>query len=150
MAIMGASARRPWPVAIAFLLCAGYYVFVAISSADVAQSAGPGVYDRLASAFLHGRLHLDVTVPRGLLDLANPFDPAQNAPFRRYPWEDLSLHGGRFYAYWAPVPALVLFAPVRLIGAGDLPEAVGALVFSLGALAMATLLVLEVVARWLP
>ena len=60
--------------------------------------------DDLAEGFRAGHLHLAVEPRPALLAKANPFDPA---------WKDLwywdaSLHGGHYYLYWGPVPALLL------------------------------------------
>ncbi len=142
--------RSWWPVVLALTACLAFYVYLSVATGNLGEPAGPGVFNRLTEAFLHGRLSLDVTPPPGLLHLQNPYDPVQNEPFRHYPWEDLSLFHGRFYAYWGPAPAIVLFLPARLLGWHDFPEAVAALLFSVGALVMGAILLIQVVERWLP
>jgi hypothetical protein len=60
----------------------------------------------LAEGFRHWHLHLATEPPAALLAKPNPFDPA-NAGY--WLW-DASLHGGHYYLYWGPVPALLLAA----------------------------------------
>jgi len=63
-------------------------------------------YDRLATAFRHGHLWLDLKPDAALLALPNPYDPEarRGLPFL----SDASLFRGRYYLYFGPVPALVL------------------------------------------
>ena len=61
-------------------------------------------------------------MPAGLLHLADPYNPALNAPYNAA-YHDLSLYHGHFYSQWGPTPVLTLFAPFRIIGtayAGEL------------------------------
>ncbi|HLK93300.1 MAG TPA: hypothetical protein VKZ18_25640 [Polyangia bacterium] len=60
----------------------------------------------LAEGFRHWHLHLATEPPAALLAKPNPFDPA-NAGY--WLW-DASFHGGHYYLYWGPVPALLLAA----------------------------------------
>lgn len=63
-------------------------------------------YDQLASAFMHGRLALELEPDPALLALQDPYDPAtrKDVPFPL----DVSLYRGKFYLYFGPVPALIL------------------------------------------
>jgi hypothetical protein len=60
----------------------------------------------LAEGFRHGHLHLATEPPAALLARPNPFDPANAGSWM---W-DASFHGGHYYLYWGPVPALLLAA----------------------------------------
>ena len=60
-------------------------------------------HDELADAFRAGQLHLLRAPPPELLAQADPYDPAH---LRLWLW-DVSLHRGRYYLYWGPVPALL-------------------------------------------
>lgn len=71
-----------------------------------------GIYNELSAAFLAGQTYLKIVPDPRLVALPDPYDPIQNAPYRV---NDLSLFGGRYYAYMGPAPALVLFMPVRLL-----------------------------------
>lgn len=91
-----------------------------------------GYYDLLANAFLSGHLYLSVQPRPELLQLADPYDSQQNGPYRLH---DAALYNGRYYLYYGPAPALVLFAPFRLITGLDLPEPIAVAIFcSLGLL----------------
>jgi hypothetical protein len=72
-------------------------------------------YARQADAFLHGQLALLEQPDPLLLALPDPYDMlARDASGARVLW-DASLYDGKYYAYWGPVPA-VLLAGVRLLG----------------------------------
>ncbi|MES1164615.1 MAG: hypothetical protein ABUR63_02555, partial [Verrucomicrobiota bacterium] len=68
----------------------------------------PGYYltllNDLAEGFRLRHLHMAVEPTAALLAQANPFDPA----YRGLWYWDVSLHGGHYYLYWGPVPALLL------------------------------------------
>ena len=92
-----------------------FYFWTALSSLatdDVARD-GVGFYGLLGDSFTHGRLSLDLAPDPRLLALVDPYDPAANAPFRLH---DASLFDGRYYLYFGPTPALLLFAPAKLFG----------------------------------
>lgn len=76
-------------------------------------------YDLLARGFLNGHLYLPVQPAPELLALKNPWDPGQNG---RYALLDAVLYKGRYYVYHGVVPAVVFFAPWRLLTHHDLPE----------------------------
>jgi hypothetical protein len=70
-------------------------------------------YTLLADAFGKGQLHVDVEPGQALLEAADPYSPDIQRPFNDDVW-DLSLHNGKLYLYWGPVPALLL-TPIQLI-----------------------------------
>ena len=53
--------------------------------------------------------------PPGLLHLADPYNPSQNAPYAAA-YHDLVLYHRHFYSQWGPTPVLTLFAPFRITG----------------------------------
>lgn len=106
-----------------------------------------GHYNLLTQAFLHGHLHLLVSPRPELFELADPLDPAKNAAYRLH---DASLYHGRYYLYFGPTPAIVLFAPWALAGLGDLPEPLAAFLFSTGAFLFACFLMRHLVRRHRP
>lgn len=78
------------------------------------QSGSPeSPFALLSNAFLSGNLHLEVTPDPQLLRLDNPYDPAKRGaiPFL---W-DLVLYKGKYFVYWGPVPALLMYIPSRLL-----------------------------------
>lgn len=135
------------------LFCA-FYVWTAASSIPVRFTSGAdGIHGQIADAFLHGRLSL-ADAPPELTTLGNPYDPNENLSFR-IPQQggqgvhDLSLYDGKLYAYWGPVPALVLFAPARLVGLA-FSESLAVAVFAFLALAFGVLALLTLQRRFAP
>jgi hypothetical protein len=96
----------------------------------------------MIDGFAEGHLYLRRDVPAAFAQLADPYDPAQNAPYRVPPYflYDLSYYHGRLYAYFSPLPALAVFWPYHLLTGGYLSyKAAGAFLSSLGFLAAAWL-----------
>jgi len=82
-------------------------------------NATDAYYNLLVQGFRVGQLSLKKEVPPGLAQLADPYDPAANAPYRTGPYRlhDLSYYQGRLYLYFGVTPALILFWPyVALTG----------------------------------
>jgi hypothetical protein len=138
--------RLTLSLALMFVAGAAFYLWTAATSYPLSLAANQPIlglgnyYNELATAFLH--LHLSIgAAPTGLTDLANPYDPSQNAPFQTY--HDLSLYDGRFYVEWGPAPALVLLVPLHVLGLGASSSLTVALFAIAGlAFALATLRVL--------
>ncbi len=120
----------PVLAAIAFALV-GFYVWTAGNGYPLREAPRDGYYNMLTGAFLAGQLHLLEEPKPEMFELSLPYEPGKNAPARLH---DASLYHGRYYLYFGVVPALALFVPWRLLGLGDLPEPVAALVFSVGGL----------------
>lgn len=81
-------------------------------------------YQSLADAFLKGQLYLDVHVDPRLAAMENPYDfqareklnlDAENT----WAW-DHAFYKGKFYVYFGALPALLVFAPYKLIVGKDL------------------------------
>jgi hypothetical protein len=75
----------------------------------------------LARGFLAGRTSLPVEPAPELLALKNPYDSAANGQLRLH---DASLYGGKYYLYFGPAPALLVFLPYRVVTGRDLHNAV--------------------------
>ncbi|WEV41417.1 glycosyltransferase [Bifidobacterium sp. ESL0682] len=76
-------------------------------------------YGHMADALLHGRTSIDLPVPDALKQAANPYDPQTRdtllsrgvSPI----YWDYAYHNGHWYSYFGVLPALLLFAPYRLV-----------------------------------
>lgn len=92
-------------------------------------------YSQLADAFRNGQVSLRKPVPPGLARLADPYDPAANYPYRLAPTraDDLSYYRGRFYLYFGPTPALLLFWPWAALTGRYLFHSTAVLIFCLAA-----------------
>ena len=69
-------------------------------------------HDHQADAFRHGKLSLPIAPAPELVRAANPYDPVN----MRYWVLDASYYEGKYYAYWGPVPALLLAAAKSVLG----------------------------------
>ena len=106
-----------------------YYLWTASSSGDpfAFSEHDPSYYNQLGDGLLNGHLHLLTKPSPQLLHLANPYDPASNAP---YAFHDASLYHGKYYLYWGPVPAVLLYLPFRLLSLGEMPDSLAAALFA--------------------
>ena len=86
-------------------------------------------YNLLADGFRGGHLHLLIEPGPNLLALPNPYDPDLNQN-QLLGIHDLSLYHGKFYLYWGPVPALLLFIPFQLLPLGDMPQTLAVFLFA--------------------
>jgi len=131
--------RLTLSLVLMFVLGAAFYLWTAATSIPLSLADNQtDYYSELATAFLH--LHLSIAAaPAGLVHLANPYDPSQNAPYQSA-YHDLALYHGRFYVTWGPAPVLVLLIPLHVLGlgaSGSLTVAVfgiAGLAFALGTL----------------
>jgi hypothetical protein len=117
---------------IAFCAFVGvYYLWTAWSSGSpiAFNENRPDYFNQLSDAFLNGQLHLLKVPDADLLALPNPYDPAVNGNFARQ-IHDLSLYHDKFYLYWGPTPALLLYIPFRLLPLGDLPPTLAVFIFA--------------------
>jgi tetratricopeptide (TPR) repeat protein len=97
-------------------------------------------YNLLVQGFRAGQLNLKKDVPPGLTRLANPYDPAQNAPYIPEVG-DMSFYKGKLYLYYGVAPALVLYWPFVALTGHYLQDAWAGLIFcSIGFMAGALLL----------
>ena len=117
------------------------FVAVAFFHATIAWVGGPALnwhgqtseyYALLTDAFLAGQTSLLVQPAAELLALPNPRDPAANGRFRLH---DASLYHGRYYLYFGPTPALVLFLPYRVLTGSHLPSRIAVALFCAGGFA---------------
>jgi hypothetical protein len=106
-----------------------------------------GFYNLMADAYSVGRADLLLDPPKELLELKNPIDPEQNALWRIL---DLSLHNGRYYLYFGPVPTLTLFIPFRWLGIGKISEPLATVFYCYGLFLCSTFILLRCVKSYIP
>lgn len=137
-------------VPIVFIVTASiaFYFWTSLTSfpTDDVGRDGVGFYGMLGDAFVDGRLSLSTAPDPGLLALPDPYDPETNAAFRLH---DASLYDGRYYLYFGPTPAVLLFAPARLLGL-TVTEPFASAVFASIALVAAAWLVTVLLRRFAP
>jgi hypothetical protein len=140
--------RGAWPLFLAGVCLFAFYLWTA--SAGLSLGLGGDhdqPYDLLARALVRGQLHLLVAPRPELFELTEPYEPGRNGAYRLH---DASLYHGRYYLYFGVVPALLAFAPWRLLGLGDLPQPVAATAFALAALVFGALLLRRLLRAHLP
>ncbi|WEV58323.1 glycosyltransferase [Bifidobacterium sp. ESL0728] len=76
-------------------------------------------YDHLSDSLLHGKTSIDLPVPQALKTAQNPYDPQTremllNKGVTPIYW-DYSYYQGHWYSYFGVLPALLIFAPYRLV-----------------------------------
>jgi hypothetical protein len=84
-------------------------------------------YPLLTDAFLAGQTSLLVRPSAELLALPDPYDYVANAELRLH---DASLYHGKYYLYFGPVPAIVLFLPFKVLTGWHLPTRFAVAFFS--------------------
>lgn len=72
------------------------------------HSAQTAYYNRLVDGFRSGHLYLAGDPAPEMAKLKNPYDPIENGPYRLH---DATYYQGKYYLYFGPTPALVLFWP---------------------------------------
>jgi hypothetical protein len=102
----GPERRRLLALAVTALAVELVYWFVVSAGHFTHWPLTTNYVNDLAEGFRHGHLHLATEPPPALLAAPNPFDPAN---VNYWLW-DASFHGGHYYLYWGPVPALLLAA----------------------------------------
>ncbi|HKB90999.1 MAG TPA: hypothetical protein VKC60_10830 [Opitutaceae bacterium] len=87
-----------------------FYIWTASPDSALFQKIGNSdeYYNLQVDGFRAGKLSLNKEVPAGLLVLKDPYDPAQNSPYRRH---DASYYKGAYYIYFGVTPAVTLFWP---------------------------------------
>ncbi|HVT73235.1 MAG TPA: hypothetical protein VHD61_08870 [Lacunisphaera sp.] len=119
-------------VAALLALAAWFYFWTATSAGSPLTFDRPAydLYNRLADGFLAGHTYFPEAPPPELAQLADPYDPAQNAPYKKY--HDVSYYRGHYYLYFGPTPALVLLAPWKLLTGTSLPQNLAVAAFAWG------------------
>lgn len=131
-----------------------WIVFATVWEPEVTAS-GRQPYNLQAEAFRRGQANLPVAIPPGLLELADPYDPVQNAFFRAPSGNtpglhDLSLHRGKLYLYFGVTPVMVLFEPWLLLTGHYFPEELAVLFFCGAGFLLSAYLYRRLVRRFFP
>ena len=140
------ASRAQWPLlGLLFLAIVAVYWFFVSAGLGTRITLQSRYFSVLADAFLDGNLHLGIQPSPELLAQRNPYDHAHS---KHWVW-DTTLHEGRYYLYWGPVPAL-LAAAVKAVAGRGLVVGDGwlTIAFVLGRLAVG-MAILVLALRWL-
>ncbi len=80
----------------------------------------------LVRGWKKGQLNLDIAPKPELLALADPYDPAQNGPYKL---GDATLYKGKYYIYFGPAPALTVMLPWNLLTGREMTMGAAVFVF---------------------
>jgi hypothetical protein len=94
-------------------------------------------YQYLVDGFLGGHTSLSVQPSPELLKLQDPYDPAQNGPWRLW---DASLYHGKFYLYFGPTPVLLML-PWQVLFGQPLPQRLAVAAFAIAGISALALLI---------
>jgi hypothetical protein len=130
---------------------AWFYLWTATSGPEhFSLKQEPGeldYYNLQVDGFLSGHLNLKYQGDPGLATLKDPYDPAQNAPYRVL---DMSYYKGKYYIYFGPTPALVLLLPWKLITGEHLPSHIATVIFTTAGYWISLLILLRLRRRCFP
>src|ERR1017187_7958738 len=100
------NAWRSLAVVCALVIAAYAYLSQSGLLELLSPNAASTHYNLLVQGFRAGHLSMEMEVPPGLAQLADPYDPAANAPYRITPYRlhDLSYYKGRLYLYHGVTP----------------------------------------------
>lgn len=114
-------------------------------------------YNHLTDAFLSGSVVLDKQAPEFLKSLDNPYDVSSRSNYLASinnlkmadEFTDYAYYDGKFYCYFGALPALLLFAPFKVLTGCDLPTWVSVFFFGACLLIGIKLLLYEILVRLL-
>lgn len=101
-------------------------------------------YNLLIDGWSAGQLHMKVEVPAAMLQLKDPYDPAQRPPGLGL--HDASFFQGRYYVYFGVAPVVTLMWPWRVVTGVDMPLVAAVLVFVSAGFLVSVGMLLEL--RW--
>src|SRR5690349_19352442 len=136
------AARRAILLAIS-LLVGAYYLWQARAGNGPFEFGHDldGYYDLLARGFTHGHLYVPVEPSPQLLALRDPYDPKANESVR---YQDMVLYRRHYYLYFGAAPAVLLFAPWRILTRHDLPQNFGLFLLCFGGFLFSSVALLRV------
>ncbi len=139
------------PVCVVWALLIGIVVWFADPKASFEsnENAKDSFYNLLVQGFRSGQLNLNKSVPAGLANLSDPYDPNLNKPYLKG-IVDLSYYKGKLYLYFGVTPALVLFWPYTTLTGHYLPDRVAIIIFLAIGFVTAGGLLLAIWRRYLP
>jgi hypothetical protein len=104
-------------------------------------------YEYMTEGFLHGHTYLSLEPAAELARLKDPYDPAENAPYRLW---DASYYQGKYFLYYGPAPAIAVMLPWRILTGHMLPQRLAVAVFAAAGMAGLGLLLSGVRRRCFP
>ncbi len=134
---------------LALLTCAmaSFWVADGVAPWDGDRSNVWHHYEYMTEGFLHGHTYLALEPAAELAALKDPYDPAENAPYRLW---DASYYRGKYYLYYGPAPAIAVMLPWRILTGHMLPQRLAVAACAAIGMAGLGLLLLEVRRKCFP
>jgi hypothetical protein len=137
---------------IAFVTCGIVWLYFWIARPAISQLLGnhraqTAYYNRLVDGFASGHLHLAGDPAPEMAQLKNPYDPIENGPYRLH---DATYYKGKYYLYFGPTPALVLFWPYHALTGDYLWHRQGVAIFGSGVFLVSVGLLFAIRRRYFP
>ena len=152
-----AAFRRSWAPVLVLVVTGVVYAYVAGTASSELGARVPqdAYYNLMVQGWLKGQTSLALEAPAGLRALPNPYDRMANAAYRGLAYygprvHDLSYYHGKLYAYFSPLPAVVLFLPFHLLTGQWLSHQLACLIFCLIGLAAASATLWSLHERFFP
>lgn len=92
----------------------GYFIFVPPDYTGVTHYT-----QYLGEGFLSGHTYTSIFAAPELAQMEDPYDVGANAAFR---FHDASYYKGKYYLYFGPVPALLIWVPVKFLSGVELTD----------------------------
>ena len=147
--LKGANQRRDRVIFdAACALVIGLFIWAAEPGVLELQSnhAQRAYYNLLVQGFSAGQLNLKIAVPPELAQMADPYDPANQAHTATV-W-DMSYYKGKLYIYYGVTPALVLYWPYEALTGRYLPDAFAIAIFLMAGFMIAARLIYSIWRRY--
>ena len=98
------------------LFCALFTFEFAILDYPIEDLKNASPYVQQFDAFLKGQLHLDIEVPKELLEIENPYDYSLREDIDCL-W-DRAMYDGNYYSYFGITPIICVYLPFYLVTGG--------------------------------
>ncbi len=115
-----------WLIGAALAVVVGFYFWTVSAAGGFDPANDSDYYNLLVRGYRQGHLYLDYAPAPEMLTLADPYDPAQNGPYRL---PDATYYHGHYYLYFGAVPAVLLLWPYAAITGRALPLGAAVWVF---------------------
>ncbi|MCL2220343.1 MAG: hypothetical protein FWB94_10740 [Chitinispirillia bacterium] len=153
-------ANRRQKIVYAFsvvLLIAFSFICAFTSTSEPTEEEFPGLkqYNKyLVDALIQGRTYLDFGNPEKLLEAEHPYSTRwlkSNGYESNVDWAyDWAWYKGKFYCYFGIVPAVILYAPYKMITGDYLPNHAGIFLFMAISVILLAMLWRHCVMRYMP
>lgn len=106
-------------------------------------------YAQTANSLIGGRVHLDIPVNKDLAAMSNPYDAPARFRVATQSQDshpvlfDVAFRDGKYYSYFGVIPAVILFAPYKLLTGNDLSVGPAILTFAILIVIASALLVVQ-------